>query len=208
MREIILKKACEAFIKLGFNGVNMDELARDLGISKKTIYEHFESKKGLFAACANKTVWNHKERALELKEKMTRDGEFHFIDEMINLWDMIAEHTKVYQPKFIDDIKRYSPESWEICTENEEERRKSFNKVFDLGKEQGFIRENINRNIFFMMYMNSIFSIMKSEILAELSLNSKQALEMIFEILFQGTLTEHGNQEFNRVISNYRSKSN
>jgi AcrR family transcriptional regulator len=185
----------------------MDDLARDLGISKKTIYEHFESKKGLFQACADKTVREHKERAENLKERMVKDGEFHFLDEMINLWDMIADHIKVYQPKFIEDIKRYSPESWEICNENEEHKRETFNKVFKLGKEQGFIRKNVNKNIFFMMYINSIYSIMKSEILADLSLNSKQALEMIFEVLFQGSLTEHGNNEFNRVISNYRRKS-
>ncbi|MDC1068213.1 TetR/AcrR family transcriptional regulator [Candidatus Kapabacteria bacterium] len=207
MKDNILNKACDKFLKDGYSNVNMDDISRELGISKKTLYDHFESKKGLFQSCANKIVTKHVEQAKTLQERMTKDGDFHFLDEMINLWDLIAEHITVFKPRFIEDIKRYSPESWEICGENDENKRKFFNKIFDLGKQKGFIRKNINRNVFFMMYVNSIHSVIKLEVLSELSLNSKQALHMIFEILFQGSLTEHGNQEFNKVINNNRSVS-
>lgn len=44
MEQTILKKASELFIKYGFKNVTMDEIANDLGISKKTIYVYYENK--------------------------------------------------------------------------------------------------------------------------------------------------------------------
>ena len=43
MKEIILKKAGETFLKYGFKSVTMDDIANDLGISKKTIYKHLKN---------------------------------------------------------------------------------------------------------------------------------------------------------------------
>jgi len=184
----------------------MDDLSRELGISKKTLYENFPSKKDLFVACANKIVCEHQNQAQELFARMTEGGDFHFIDEILNLWDTISEHIRLFTPKFIDDLKRYAPDTWMDCSENDEKRKQFFDIVFKMGKEQGFIRKNLNKNIFYLMYFNSITTIMKTEILAELSLNSKQALKMIFEILFKGVLTEHGIKEYDNKINNEGSK--
>lgn len=200
LKEQILNIASDKFLKKGYAGVNMDDLSRELGISKKTLYENYESKKVLFKASAEMLMNKHFEAVKEIQERMTKNDEFHVLDEMSNLWDAITEHVRVFNQRFLDDVRRYSPESYQMCSRNDETKRQSFNKMFKLGKEQGFIRENMNKNIFHLMYMNSLQAIMKPEVLAELSLNSKQALKMIFEILFQGVLTEFGNDEYNKVI--------
>lgn len=202
LKERILEISCDRFLKEGFSNVNMDELARELGISKKTIYEHYGSKKELFVSCAEKIVSGHQKQAEELQNRMTKDGDFHFLDEILNLWDTISEHIRLFTPRFVDDLKRYAPETWNFCDKNEAQRKEFFDKVFLMGKKQGFIRENLNKNIFYMMYHNSIFTIMKTEILAELSLNSKQALQMIFEILFKGVLTDFATEEYQKIINN------
>lgn len=44
MKETILKKAGEIFLKYGFKSVTMDDIANDLGISKKTIYKYYKNK--------------------------------------------------------------------------------------------------------------------------------------------------------------------
>ncbi|MGI9550098.1 MAG: TetR/AcrR family transcriptional regulator, partial [Aurantibacter sp.] len=51
MKTKILEKATELFLNLGFKSVTMDDLAREMGISKKTIYSHFENKTHLVEAC-------------------------------------------------------------------------------------------------------------------------------------------------------------
>ena len=44
MKESIIQKATEMFLNLGFKSVTMDDLAQEMGISKKTIYSHFKNK--------------------------------------------------------------------------------------------------------------------------------------------------------------------
>jgi len=52
MREKILNKATEMFLELGFKSVTMDDIAENLGISKKTIYTHFKTKSKLVEVCS------------------------------------------------------------------------------------------------------------------------------------------------------------
>ena len=51
MKEKILEKATDMFLNLGFKSVTMDDLANEMGISKKTIYTHFENKTKLVQEC-------------------------------------------------------------------------------------------------------------------------------------------------------------
>src|SRR5690606_16940324 len=50
MKDKILDKATEMFLNLGFKSVTMDDIALELGISKKTIYQHFKTKNALVEA--------------------------------------------------------------------------------------------------------------------------------------------------------------
>ena len=62
MKSIIIEKATTLFLQLGFKSVTMDDLAVSLGISKKTLYIHFENKHQLV-----------KEVAYSIFEKVTKD---------------------------------------------------------------------------------------------------------------------------------------
>ena len=48
MKKNIILKATELFMKLGFKSVTMDDIAKEMGISKKTIYTHFNNKEAIF----------------------------------------------------------------------------------------------------------------------------------------------------------------
>ena len=54
MREKIIKRAEERFFKDGYRRVTMDEIASDLGISKKTLYKYFEGKESIATAVIEK----------------------------------------------------------------------------------------------------------------------------------------------------------
>jgi AcrR family transcriptional regulator len=49
-REQILKAAAELFMSQGFGATSMDAVAREAGVSKATVYAHFQGKEALFAA--------------------------------------------------------------------------------------------------------------------------------------------------------------
>lgn len=60
-RDLILKAATEAFIAHGFSGASIDQIAAQAGVSKPTIYSHFQGKEQLFAAIMNSICDNFEE---------------------------------------------------------------------------------------------------------------------------------------------------
>ena len=56
MREKIIHKSADLFLNLGFKSVTMDDIANEMGISKKTIYVHFENKTKLVEAVTSVMV--------------------------------------------------------------------------------------------------------------------------------------------------------
>lgn len=60
-RELILKAATEAFVAHGFSGASIDQIAAQAGVSKPTIYSHFQGKEQLFTAIMNSICDNFEE---------------------------------------------------------------------------------------------------------------------------------------------------
>src|SRR6478609_7501874 len=100
MREKIIKKAGELFLKVGFKSITMDDIAREMGISKKTIYKHFENKELLIEAT---TEISHIELHQAIDEVMVRNhnaiAENFEIRSMINKMFESSATSPVYQLK-------------------------------------------------------------------------------------------------------------
>lgn len=95
----LMKKAEELFVNLGYKGVSMDEIAKEAGISKMTIYRYFSSKEELFIkailSLTNRTF-------LYVKEELEKiDGTLGKIDFLLNF---SIEYSKKYSLAFYKDI--------------------------------------------------------------------------------------------------------
>lgn len=207
MKERILEIAKEKFVNEGYSKLNVDELAREIGISKRTLYEHFESKRMLFSVLVKEAFEQMMLEGSEIFERITKDGKFNLLEELKNIWELIIRYYVFQEKQFLDDVKRYAPEHLELCKKEDTDKKNYINQIFQLGKDQGYITPNVNVNLFYLMYWNSLLHIIKPEILAELSINTKQALEMMYEILLKGILTDFGRKEYDRIINN-QSESN
>lgn len=196
VEERILKEAIEKFTDIGYTALNLDDLCRELGISKKTLYEHFPSKKELFQKCAECIFDEMRTESNAVLEKMVENNEFHFFEQLGNMYAVVNKHHKRLKPKFIEDIKKYAHSVWDCRIEVEKEKREYFEKIWELGLKEGMIKPSINKNIYYMMYFGILHSIMRPDILADLSISSTQALEQIYEILMSGILTDEGIKDF------------
>ena len=94
MKERILDTAKEKFINVGYVTFNMDDLCRDLGISKKTLYEYYPSKKDLFKQCAIKFYAEIKSETHEVLELMIKDEKFLFFDHLKQMYEVVNKHHK------------------------------------------------------------------------------------------------------------------
>ncbi len=108
-KDKILSRCERLFMRYGIKSVTMDDVSRELGISKKTLYQFFENKDDLIHqitvhhfACQNKSVEEI------LSEAKTA------IDEMIGIANWMNEMSKNMNPSLMFDLRKYHPESWNV----------------------------------------------------------------------------------------------
>ncbi|MFN8346445.1 MAG: TetR/AcrR family transcriptional regulator [Spirosomataceae bacterium] len=149
MRERILDKAQELFFRYGVKSVTMDDIARELGISKKTIYQHFEDKNAMVFA----GVEHHFECDRALAEQMQAEAPDP-IAEVVMASEMMRQTMAGMNPTAIFDIKKYYPQAWDL---------------FSKYKKQ-FILEIVKQNLKKGMEMGLYRSAINIEVIARLRL--------------------------------------
>src|SRR6058998_2519197 len=104
-RQRIVTEARRHFLAHGFRGVTMDDLAAELGMSKKTLYAHFPGKTALLEA-----MLLAKFRDLEAEvERITAGSSADFAGGLRQLLQCLERHTAEIQPAFVRDIRREEP---------------------------------------------------------------------------------------------------
>jgi AcrR family transcriptional regulator len=155
MKDQILIKATDMFLTLGFKSVTMDEIATEMGISKKTIYKYFSNKELLIE---ESTQLVHKE-VIETIEKIVAKN-FNAIEENFQIRRMFKEMFKYSETSPVYELKRHYPEVYqkvvgyqiEIC-------EGCFRNNILKGISEGLYRENIDVENYVKFYYTLIFSI-------------------------------------------------
>ncbi|MFL5331326.1 MAG: TetR/AcrR family transcriptional regulator [Gemmataceae bacterium] len=184
----IISAARQHFLAHGFRGVTMDDLAAELGMSKKTLYAHFPSKTALV-----ELVLNDKLSEIEagFDEILGRGGEFH--DTLHDLLATIQRHTAELQPPFVRDMRREAPQVFQTV----EKRRgalieKSFGALFTEGRRTGMVRKDIPVRLMVEVLLAATHAIMNPAQMARLRLTPKIGFTAIIQIVLEGVLTRKG----------------
>lgn len=148
----ILNKAEELFFRVGIKSVTMDDLSRELGMSKKTIYLSVDNKKDLVEKVMQRYI----------------DKEACFLQEMqinkLNAIDIIVEIVKHVHNSLsnlplsaIYDLNKYYPKSWGLFNGFKKKFIfESMESIIKKGKEEGLFRASINETLIAKFYLISI----------------------------------------------------
>jgi AcrR family transcriptional regulator len=102
----IMEKATTLFIQNGLHPVSMDEIALYSGISKKTLYENFQSKEMLVNTIVQQITSNTSKYI-----RVGTDISPNAITEMVNFSSYILDLPEILTPAFFRDLKKYYPEA-------------------------------------------------------------------------------------------------
>jgi len=139
----ILIKVAILFRKYGIKSITMDDIAREVGISKKTLYLFVAEKTEL----VNKVIDSEMERTKDCFETVRASGE-NAISELFEVNRFMVEMMKRYSPSFEYDLKKYYPE---VCQKSNMNRRKGMYEsvLANLmrGKKEGLYRAELKEEI-------------------------------------------------------------
>ena len=150
--ERIIQGGEELFLQAGIKSVTMDDIARHLGMSKKTIYHFFSDKNELVMALVKKKLNDD-----ECQIQNIIQSSANVIEEMINMMKCSEEIFSRINPIVIHDMQKYHPDAWdEFQKFKSDVLVKTLEELLSKGIQQGFIRPEIDVKILAKMRVNQV----------------------------------------------------
>ncbi|HTB06391.1 MAG TPA: TetR/AcrR family transcriptional regulator [Bacteroidia bacterium] len=139
----ILKGAEELFFRYGLKGITMDDIAKHLGMSKRTIYEHFPTKDSIISALL-KAHTDKNSAQIKNFHETAKDA----VEEIFMTMQELQSMFSVMNPRLLFELKKFHPKVW---SEFEDFKRNVIlQSVVDnikTGIKQGIYRDDLDLEI-------------------------------------------------------------
>ena len=189
VRQRIVDAARAHFFSHGFRSVTMDDLADELGISKKTLYAHFPGKIDMLEA-----VLADKFASVEATMKeATRAYRHNFPATLHELLAGTQRELDEIKPPFVRDMRQKAPHVFKVV-----ERRRAaliqryFGKLFVEGQGAGMVRKDVPAKLMIEILLAMVQAIMNPAKMEELEMMPKEGFAGILKIVLEGALTPKG----------------
>ena len=197
-RNRILKTARRHFFAQGFTKVTMDEIAHELGMSKKTLYQHFPAKRDLL----QESLLGINLRITEGLDGIVQNKKLGFSKKLEQALGFVASELPRFSPIFLRDIQRHAPDLWqELDRRRSRSIKKYLGALIDEGISKGFLRKEVDAEFLVLLFSTLILNIINPETLARLPLSATQAFKNINLVVFQGILTDQGRARYHAMES-------
>ena len=188
MRERILTKAKELFFKFGLRSVSMDDICRELGISKKTLYQHFETKDKLIKEGMTKQM---EEDVCMMKNAQT--NAFNAIDELLQLSEYVAAMLSELSPTLLYDCQKYYGSIWvEFEKINSEHIYNDIHRNLKRGITEGLYRNDFDIDIITKLYLGLSNNSTNVDIFPPQKYNTKAVFQTHIMYHIRGIATPKG----------------
>ena len=161
MKDKIINKAKEMFLRVGFKSITMDDIACEMCISKKTIYKYFSNKDILIEESIQAV---HKEIRATLNK--IAEENFNAIEENFEVKRMFREMFKSAESSPIYQLKKHYPEIYDkVLSMQVSVCEDCFRQNITKGIREGLYRENLDIDNYVKFYYTLIFNINENTML-------------------------------------------
>ena len=199
MKETILQKANEMFLSLGYKSVTMDDIASEMGISKKTIYQHFANKNELV-----------EESALHLFEHISAGidqiiaQEHNSIEEMFIIRNFLMKNIKNETASPFFQLQKFFPKTFNCL------RTKQFGKMhgsmienLKKGVKDGLYRTDIDVDFISRIYFTGLTGIKDTDIFPAETYEINSVTKQYMEYHLRSIVSENGLVKLIEVANKY-----
>lgn len=196
MKEEIVKRALNDFMQYGFKTFTMDDLASKIGISKKTLYEHFPSKNDLVEAVLD--------YALDMSCKNVDafvQGNGSVIENVYRNQEKVKEIFNINSDRPIWELQKYYSKTYErMEIEFAKSDARFIDKLLEKGWKEGLFREDINVN-FYKTFYSSVQRLRSvANTFPEREFPFWDTIYTLIEYFFRILVNEKGMKELERVL--------
>lgn len=178
LKKRLIDTATMLFMKYGLKSVSMDDISREIGISKKTLYQNVENKQELI----NESLYEFIKGDHDSIQHILSNKEYDALQQMIQIFKQSIKLLQSISPTVIYDLKKYYKESWMIV---ENMHIKYVEEIVTnnliKGKKEGIYRKNIDETVVSMLFVSKMITVIDDKL-------TKNTNLPIAEIFFQHLL--------------------
>lgn len=187
------------FMKKGFRSVSMEDICRELGISKKTIYQHVSNKQELI-----QKVLEHERNNIFNKLQEFKKGNFNAIETLFAVSKITIERHFRLNPIHSFELKKYYPGIFQQFLMEKKELITTFVKNnLQQGIKEGLYRQEIDIDVVSKLYYERLLVIYKPENLEKGKFSYEKFFEVMFENHIRGISNEKGIAVFEKEKKKY-----
>jgi AcrR family transcriptional regulator len=186
----ILKVARRRFFTFGYSRVTMDELAIELQMSKKTLYQFFKSKQLLLESVIYDFFQEFNEKINEILKEKSKNKNNDRLNTLKYFLSLIQSQISQFNAHAFEDIHRNNPKAWQMISNLREKMiNNELRELLKQGKKEGTVRKDIDLDIIVLIILNTVESVATPEVISQFSYSTEEVVEMIAKIVMFGILT-------------------
>lgn len=198
LRERILTIAMKEFHQRGLRAVKMDDIAKKLGISKRTLYEIFTDKEALLFECVKYGCEKEHEEIMARKA----DTRVDIMDQFIDYTRIRISYMTDASPAFFSELGRYK-RVVDYLQENRKQQRQDGAYFIHVAQKYGYIRSDIDMELLGKIFDLTVSTIMQAELYKQFDLH--RIFQNFLFVWVRGISTEKGIRKIDRIIDQIRS---
>ena len=197
MRNKILITSSDMFLNYGFKSVTMDDIANAIGISKKTIYQHFDNKTKLVEA-TTLYMFDLISHGIDCICALDKNP----IEELYDIKRFVLEHLKDEKSSPQYQLQKYYPKIYTTLKQKQfEVMHECVKENLERGQKQDLYRDTINIEFIARIYFNSMLAIKDKDLFPLKVFSMNMLMENYLEYHLRGICTEKGLNILNQFIN-------
>ena len=193
----ILRQARAHFFTHGYCSCTMDDLAAELGMSKKTLYVHFAGKDDIMRAVIEQLGREVRADA----EALLASRRLGFSEKLRGFAEGMVQRLSLLNPRTLRDLQRFAPELYELTVEMREKNIPYiFGRFIEEGKLNGKVRDDVDAAFAVEFFLQAMQGLIQPATLDRLGLTPRDLLPRAIDLFFGGLLTPAGRKEHEKLF--------
>lgn len=198
----ILKGAGRVFLTYGIRNVSMDDVCRELGISKKTLYQYVDNKADLL----QKIIENHDNVSKNTGETLAKEGK-NAIEILLIISQRVCLNMKEYNPMILFELQKYYPEIFRNYFNNKRQSiAKGIRKNLEFGIREGLYRSDLDIEVISELYVQNMQELHSLEALNSGDLSFEKVFTAMFDNHIRGIASQKGLEIYENLKNNINCK--
>ena len=202
LKERIIENASTLFFQKGVKSMTMSDVANELGISKRTLYEVFRDKEDLLENC----ICTHIAKTDKSIEELIDNSE-DVIDTMMRIYARTLDEIRRINHSVMYDLKKYHSRLYNKIEDNQRENVYVLLPLLDKGVQQGLIRNDINFEIILWLVKSQFRALVTDDFFPRDKYSFNEFIQAIILNFMRGIATPCGVKKVDDIVEKLQNQS-